>query len=134
MFRTGEKLQQASLSSSSASASEDSGCLLCGGMTDTATEEPCALQATKFSRIVSEKGAIRLTEEFLRSVKNVKLSTEDEYETPAAEDGNSPKLQNIEEDKVRCTDDICCLLYIFTDFFSKILCVLRAIRGRSLGA
>ena len=101
MFRTGEKLQQASLSLSSPSAFEDSGCLLCGGMTDTATEEPCALQATKFSKIVSERGAVRLTEEFLRSVEKVKLSTEGEDETTVAENGESPLLQDMEEDKVR---------------------------------
>ena len=86
---------------SSPSAFEDSGCLLCGGMTDTATEEPCALQATKFSKIVSERGAVRLTEEFLRSVEKVKLSTEGEDETTVAENGESPLLQDLEEDKVR---------------------------------
>ena len=101
VFRTGEKLQQASLSSSSAPAFEDSGCLLCGGMTDTATEEPCALQATKFSKIVSERGAVRLTKEFLRNVEKVKISTEDEDSTAVVENGESPLLQDVEEDKVR---------------------------------
>ena len=104
MFRTGEKLQQASLSSTSSSGIEDSCCLLCGGVIDTATEEPCALQATKFSRIVSERGAVRLTGEFLRSVEKVKLSTEDEgegIEASMADNGESPVLQDIEEDNVR---------------------------------
>ena len=103
MFRTGEKLQQTSLSSSS-SGIEDSCCLLCGGVIDTATQEPCALQATKFSRIVSERGAVRLTGEFLRSVEKVKLSTEDEgegIEASMADNGESPVLRNMEEDKVR---------------------------------
>ena len=104
MFRTGEKLQQTSLSTTSSSSEiTDSCCLLCGGVIDTATQEPCALQATKFSRIVSESGAVRLTGEFLRSIEKVKLSTEGEgegIEASMADNGESEVLQDIEEDKV----------------------------------
>ena len=98
VFRTGEKLQQASLTSTtSSSALEDSGCLLCGGINDTSTEEPCALQATRFSKIVSERGAVRLTEELLRSVEKVRLSTEEEEKGKEAEAEGSLPVQDIEE-------------------------------------
>ena len=98
VFRTGEKLQQASLTSTTSSSTlEDSGCLLCNGITDTSTEEPCALQATRFSKIVSESGAVRLTEEFLRSVEKVRLSTEEEKCNEEVEYEESLPVQDIEE-------------------------------------
>ena len=96
VFRTGEKLQQASLTSTTSSSTlEDSGCLLCDGLTDTSTEEPCALQATRFSKIVSERGAVRLTEELLRSVEKVRLSTEEERGKESECVGSLP-VQDIE--------------------------------------
>ena len=98
VFMTGEKLQQASLTSTtSSSALEDSGCLLCDGINDTSTEEPCALQATRFSKIVSERGAVRLTEELLRSVEKVRVSTEEEEKGKEAEAEGSLPVQDIEE-------------------------------------
>jgi hypothetical protein len=44
---------------------------------DTGTEDSCALQATKFSKLVSERGPKMLTEEFLRSAQQLRLSTEE---------------------------------------------------------
>lgn len=48
IFKTGDKLV--------APQDEGEGCVLCGGNLDTDTSTHCALQATNFSRVVSERG------------------------------------------------------------------------------
>merc|ERR1719394_2136618 len=48
IFKTGDKL--------CAEPNEAEGCLLCQGALDTDDDDHCALQATKFSSLVSERG------------------------------------------------------------------------------
>ncbi|XP_040573574.1 cytoplasmic tRNA 2-thiolation protein 2 [Lepeophtheirus salmonis] len=82
IFRTGDKL------SANKYVEETKKCLLCSGILDTNLDKPCSLQATRFSELLSQKGAKQANvDEFLDSFTNLSNCSSEQSECCGKGDG-----------------------------------------------
>lgn len=104
IFRTGDKFHVTK--DTLADLHEiDNACLMCQGILDTQTVNPCSLQATKFSQMVSLKGPENLKENQLLSAAIVKLNLDD----LSASSGKGETVENgCEKEKSSCSGEGLC--------------------------